>query len=173
MEQTAPHSEALVQPWRRATLVTGTVAVVELALLVVAGLFLFARPLAHEARTQAVVRHTAAAKPHPVRRDAAVKPKPRKLLPRVRTTVMVLNGNGRAGAAAEEAALVRTRGYPVGLVGNAPRGSARTVVMYRPGYAPEARRLAHDLGLSYVAPLDGMRVTALHGAKALIVLGTD
>jgi hypothetical protein len=173
VEQTAPHSETLVEPWRRATLVTGTVAMVELALLVVAGLFLFARPLAHEARTHAVVRHTAAAKPHPVRRAAAVKPKPRKLLARARTPVIVLNGNGRSGAAAEEAALVKTRGYPVASVGNAPRGSARTVVMYRPGYAPEARRLAHDLGLSNVAPLDGMRVTALHGAKALIVLGTD
>lgn len=173
MEQTALHPEALVDPWRRATLITGAIAVLELALLVVAGLFLLARPLAHHVRTQAVVRQTAFAKPRPAHRVAAGQPKPRKLLPRTRTSVMVLNGNGRAGAAAEEAALVRTRGYRVGSVGNAPRGSARTVVMYRPGYRPEALRLSRDLGLSYVAPLDGMRVTALRGAKALILLGTD
>ena len=64
-----------------------------------------------------------------------------------RRSVLVLNGNGVQGAAAQaSAALVRARGYTVKEVGNAPRtGYARTIVMYRPGFRAEAVRFAHDL----------------------------
>ena len=49
--------------------------------------------------------------------------------------MLVLNGNGVQGAAAEAASLVKARGYTVKDVGNAPRtGYARTIVMYRPGF---------------------------------------
>ena len=176
MDQAAPHTDVLAEPWRRATLITGTIATVEFVLLVVAGLILLARPLAHHARTATPTRHhsAASAKPKPAPVHQAVRaqqPKPRVLLARARTQVMVLNGNGRSHAAADEASLVRSRGYPVTSVGNAPRTVPRSVVMYRPGYRPEALRLAHDLGVVLVSPLDGMRVSALHGAKTLIVLG--
>jgi hypothetical protein len=176
VDQTAPHPDVIGEPWRRATLITGTIATVEFVLLVVAGLILLARPLAQHARTSTTVVHHAAAavkpKPAPAHRVLQAQPKPRRLLARARTQVMVLNGNGRSHAAAEEAAVVRARGYPVTSVGNAPRSVPQSVVMYRPGYRHEAVRLAHDLGLGLVAPLDGLRVASLHGAKALIVLGT-
>jgi LytR cell envelope-related transcriptional attenuator len=177
VEQTAHHPDVLGEPWRRATLITGTIATVEFVLLVVAGLILLARPLAQHARTATgPVRH-AAAKPKPAAVHHTVpaqpQPKPRAPLARARTQVMVLNGNGRSHAASDEASLVRARGYPVTSVGNAPRSIPQSVVMYRPGYRPEALRLARDLGLGLVAPLDGMRVASLHGAKALVVLGSS
>ena len=52
---------------------------------------------------------------------------------------MVLNGNGRTGAAASAASRVRSRGYRVGTVGNASSTDfARSLVMYKPGFAGEA-----------------------------------
>ena len=88
------------------------------------------------------------------------------LLPRRLTSVTILNGNGVAGAAATEASRVRARGYKIGQVGNAPRGGFGTsVVMYRAGRVREGRRLARDLGIAIVSPLDGLRKGDLHGAK--------
>jgi hypothetical protein len=57
-------------------------------------------------------------------------------------------------------------------VGNAPKtGYARTIVMYRPGFRSEALRFQHDLNLSVVAPLDGMTLAELKGAKLVEILG--
>jgi hypothetical protein len=106
---------------------------------------------------------------------AASKPKPEPmlpLLPRRLVSVTILNGNGVSGAAASEASRVRARGYIVGRVGNAPRGSyGHSVVMYRAGRVREARRLARDLGVGIVSPLDGLRKGDLHGAKLALVVG--
>jgi len=85
----------------------------------------------------------------------------------------VLNGNGQAGAAAAAAARVRAHGYVIGSVGNAaqPNGG-RSVVMYRSGYEAEAARLAHDLRVRIVSPLDGMRPRQLMGSHLVLLLGT-
>ena len=105
----------------------------------------------------------------------AAKPKPEPmlpLLPRRLVSVTILNGNGVSGAAASEASRVRARGYIVGQVGNAPRGSyGHSVVMYRAGRVREARRLARDLVIAIVSPLDGLRKADLHGAKLAVVVG--
>ena len=67
---------------------------------------------------------------------------------------------------------MRARGYKIGVVGNAPRGSfGQSVVMYRAGRIPEARRLARDVGIAIVSPLDGLRKRDLHGAKLAVVVG--
>jgi hypothetical protein len=93
-------------------------------------------------------------------------------LARGKVRVVVLNGNGRPGAAAAGAARVRSHGYSIGRVGNASRMSySRSIVMYRPGYEGEGRRLARDLGVRMVGPLDGMRPAQLHGAQAVLILG--
>ena len=58
-------------------------------------------------------------------------------------------------------------------VGNAGKTTySRSIVMYRRGYEGEGRRLAHDLGIRTVGPLDGMRPAQLHGAQAVVVLGS-
>jgi hypothetical protein len=164
-----PAPETLVRPWRTATLVASAVAVVELVLLLVASFVLFAKPLAHAVR-RAASSPAAAAKPHRVVFRKPVFAPPR--LARSATHVFVLNGNGRAGAAAAAAQQLHALGYPLPRTGNAARTDyATTVVMYRPGFHGEAARLARDLHVSVVAPLDGMRPAALHGAQVAVLLG--
>jgi hypothetical protein len=43
--------------------------------------------------------------------------------------------------------------------------------MYRRGFEGEAQRLARDLGVKVVGPLDGVRPSQLHGAQAVLILG--
>ena len=92
-------------------------------------------------------------------------------LARNQTSVIVLNGNGRAGAASDAADRLSARGYLIASTGNAPERSPHTLVMYRRGYAAEAKRLARDLRLRRVTPLDGMRTSRLMGAHLVLVVG--
>ena len=166
--------ELAVQPWQRATLLLALVAAFELVLLIVAGGALLAKPGASH--------HTAAKKPHVA--AVAARPAPQRAkpaapvkhaaaqLPRRKVKLVVLNGNGRQGAAADAAARVEHRGYRIGLVANAPHHDyPQTIVMYRRGFEGEGRRLARDLGVRVVSPLDGMRPAQLHGAQAVLILG--
>ena len=76
-------------------------------------------------------------------------------------------------AAAANAAKVRGLGYTIGTVGNAPRSDfTRTLVMFRPGYRAEAVRLAADLKLKIVGPLDGLRGSDLLGAHVALIVGS-
>jgi hypothetical protein len=94
------------------------------------------------------------------------------MLPRSRTNVLVLNGNGRSGVAHAEAAALTAHGYRISNTGNAPRTDyAATIVMYRPGYSREARRLARDRGFKIVAPLDGLRDARAQRAQIVLILG--
>jgi hypothetical protein len=86
--------------------------------------------------------------------------------------VLVLNANGITGAAAAEASRARARGYKISGTGNTARTLGQSVVLYRPGHRPEARRLARDEGIPLVGPLDGLTPRQLHGAQVVIVLGT-
>lgn len=164
--------DALVRPWRRATIVASLIAAVELVVLVAAGFVVLAKPLAHAVRRQAEVRaFQPAAKPAPAApaRDAKVAA---PTLTRAQTGVLVLNGNGRTGAAADGAAKLRRFGYVIAGTGNAPRHDyATSVVMFRPGFGPEAHRLAADLKVKVVGPLDGLRKTELMGAHLALILG--
>jgi hypothetical protein len=150
-------------PWRTIAVVVAAIATLELLILVIVGVALVAKPMAHRAISNAA------------KAPAVTKPEPEPmlpLLPRRLTSVTILNGNGVSGAAATEASRVRAHGYKTGVVGNAPRGSyGHSVVMYRAGRIREGRRLARDLGISIVSPLDGLRKADLHGAKLAVVVG--
>lgn len=171
MEHSVPTLD-LARPWRTATLVAGTIALLELGLLVAVGVALLSRPVAERARAAArdplaVPVRAREPKPPPKRETA------RPTLSRSETSVLVLNGNGRQGAAAEMAGGLRELGYVVGGVGNAPRSDfGRSVVMYRPGYRAEAGRLARDLRIRLVGPLDGLRAPELMGAHVALVIGS-
>jgi len=168
VEISAPASAQLDQPWRTATIVAAGVAAVELVLLLIVGIVLFSKPLSASAKKAAITRATGIAKV-----SAPSRPEPKSAtLSRGKTSVLVLNGNGIAGAAATAASRVRARGYPVSATGNAARSYGRSVVMYRPGRLPEAKRLAADLGIALVGPLDGLVPRQLHGAQLVVVLGT-
>jgi hypothetical protein len=156
----------LIRPWRRATIAVSAVAAAELLLLSIVGIALFGKPLLHHFQSSAA---SAATPP----KRAAAKPAPTKaLLPRSQVVVMVLNGNGQAGAAHAAANRVQAKGYMLGNVGNAPRIMPHTIVMFRPGFAGEGRRLAHDLRVRIARPLDGMRPSQLLGAHLVLILGT-
>lgn len=151
-------------PWRTIAVVAAGIATLELLALVVAAAALLAKPAVHRARA-ATSRHGASS-------TSSAKEPVRPLLPRRRVTVTVLNGNGIAGAAATTASRVRAHRYKIRNVGNAPRnGFGHSVVMYRGDLRPEALRLAHDLGIALVSPLDGLRVRDFKGARLAVVIG--
>lgn len=154
--------------WRAVAIVAGFVAALELIVLVA----LAGRPLWRGIGSSAAAAH----------RPAAAATAPPKTVPpppavarlgRAQTTVLVLNGNGRQGAAAAEASLVREHGYRIGAVGNAPRlGYGQSVVMYRAArFRGEAVRLGRDLGVRLVGPLDGLRPAALRRSQVVVVVG--
>jgi len=167
------HDERLIRPWRLAAIIAVAVAAVELLLLVVIGGALIAKPSSgatsrpHAKATAA--RSTAAKHATPKIHRATV---PAAHLARGKVTVLVLNGNGRQGAAAVAASRVSRHGYRVGAVANAPSSDfTRSLVMYRRGFEGEGRRLARDLGIRIVGPLDGLNAAQLHGAHAVLVVG--
>jgi hypothetical protein len=168
--------DALIRPWRTATIVASLVAAIELVLLVVAGFVLLAKPLAHAVRHHASTHVAATAQKAAAKPAARVQKQPAAAihLTRAKTGVLVLNGNGRTGAAAAAAARLQHLGYPIEATGNAPRADyATTSVLYRPGFRGEALRLARDLGVHAVGPLDGIAVSALHGGKLAVILGAE
>lgn len=161
------------QPWRLAAFVAAAIAALELLLLVVVGLAFAAKPLAREAEDAVAGRAaTAGVTAESGRLPSSSAPAP--ALSRVETSVLVLNGNGLPGAAAATAERVRGRGYLVAGTANAPRSDfPRSLVMYRPGFRAEAARLAADLRVTRVAPLDGLRAADLQGAHVALILGAS
>jgi len=167
-----PAPDTLVRPWRNAAYIAVAVAAVELLLLLVIGGGKLTGFVAD--RIELAARDQAAAplkqkQARPVTRKPASAATAKR--PRAKTVVLVLNGNGRTGAAAAAASRVRTRGYRVGAVTNAPRRVSRSIVMYRPGFAGEGRRLGKDLGVRLVTPLDGLRARDLGHAHVVFILG--
>jgi hypothetical protein len=177
------HEQPAAVPWRTVAIAVGVVAAVELVILVVFGTALLIGPergATGAKREQAASAEQASAKTHVAKPKAKMAaatarrtgPPPAAELPRRRVEVMVLNGNGVNGAAAAAALRISRRGYRIGPVANAPGSDyTRNVVMYRRGFEGEGVRLAHDLGVKIVGPLDGLRARDLHGAHAVFVVG--
>lgn len=166
--------DALIRPWRTATLVASVVAAIELVLLLGAGFLLLAKPIAHAMQKHAAAAAFAPAKKHTaapvIHRQAVGLPK----LLRSATGVFVFNGNGRAGAASSEGNKLSNLNYRVAGTGNAKRQDyATSVVMFKKGFQAEGVRLAQDLHVKVVGPLDGLTPSALHGAQLAIVLGAQ
>jgi hypothetical protein len=193
VDHPAPNRFANAPQWRSAALVASAVAAVELILLLAAAVVLF-EPFAdgvEEKAAVAVVQEKAKvtaqpqASPQPAAAEetpaqpAAAQPatpeqqaKPPAELTRKQTSVLVLNGNGRTGAAAEAAGVVGGFGYKIAGTENAPRTDfASSVVMFRPGFKAEAQRLAKDVRVTRVTPLDGLKPGDLGGAQVVLVVG--
>ena len=157
-------------PWRTATLVASVVAAVELIVLIVLGVALLAEPVSRQvtkAAEQKVLAPVVKKKPKPAAKPSPTTP----ALTRAETSVLVLNGNGTPGAAATTAERARQKGYAIAAVGNASGDHPRTVVMYRGGHEAEGRRLARDLKVKIVGPLNGLKKSDLMGAHVAVVLG--
>jgi ATP-binding cassette, subfamily B, bacterial len=161
-------------PWRRVALFVLALATLELAGFVAIAVVLLNRTPAREAAVPPVTR-TVYVRDAPAPIAPALLPKtpvPAPLAPRARTRVLVLNGNGIAGAAARSAALLHARGYRVTPPANAPsHADAASVVMYEPGFRREAARLARDLHVTALQPLDPAVVPAGTAADLVLLLG--
>lgn len=159
------------RPWRAAAIVATIVATAELILLIALAAMHLAKPAAGHAAAVVVHRHAAAAVTKP-KAAAPVRTRP-TILPRGRTRIAVLNGNGQTGAASTEADALRARGYKISTVGNAPQPvTGPSLVMYRPGFEAEGKRLAHDTGL-VASAVDGLQPSLLGRAQVVILLGTS
>jgi LytR cell envelope-related transcriptional attenuator len=176
----SPHLPS-AQPWRAAALVAAAVATVELFILVLIGIAFATRFFAGEvdqAATAALPQASAIEQPAAGQPAAGTdkkktdKPATQPMLIRRETSVIVLNGNGIAGAAASAAERVRTRGYLIAGSTNAPRTDFQSsLIMFRPGFQREARRLGADVGIRRVAPLDGISKSDLQGAHLALIIG--
>jgi LytR cell envelope-related transcriptional attenuator len=177
------HSTPLppAQPWRAAAIVAAAVATVELFILVLIGIAFATRFFAGEvdqAATSALPQAPAVEQPAPVQPAPVAETKKKEepaakaVLARGETSVIVLNGNGISGAAATTADRVRTRGYLIAGSANAPRSDfQQSVIMFRPGFEREARRLSADVGIRRVGPLDGLSKRDLQGAHLALIIG--
>jgi hypothetical protein len=155
----------VIRPWRRATIAVSAIAAIELIALAAIAVALLGNPLSTH------LRETTAAAGTPRVRTAQPAPAQKAALSRADTSVMILNGGGRAGAAHAAADRVSAHGYQLGQIGNAAGDTPRTLVMYRPGYAAEGARLGRDLHVRIVRPLDGMSTTQLLGAHLVLIMG--
>ena len=166
-----------VTPWRTAAIVAAGVAAVELFVLVIVGVAFGAKLIGDKAetivaQTQSTEEKTAPAAGKEETPASAEKAAPAAELPRSRTSVIVLNGNGVPAAAAVASDHVRKFDYLIAGTGNAPRTDfQRSVVMFRDGFKGEALRLAKDLKVKRVTPLDGLTKPALRGAHIAYVVG--
>lgn len=155
-------------------------ATVELIILLFVGIWLFGKFFSDEVTkandpetvARAAVERKLEESGQAVPKTTAGKPAVRPLQPRTDTSVLVLNGNGVSGAASAAAEQVRAKKYLIAGTGNAATTDyPRSIVMFRPGFRREARRLGKDLGIRRVVPLDGMRPGELQGAHVVVVLG--
>jgi len=177
--QSVSTSDALIRPWRTATLVVAAIAVAELLVLLALGISTYGQWIL-DAATGSTTHSARSTKTDTRRTPTTHTTRPAKQhqslaaprLPRTETSVLVLNGNGVSGAAATESDRLHRKGYIVAAVGNAGRTDyPHSIVMYRPGFKPEAARLAGDLRVKIVSPLDGLRKSDLMGAHVALVMG--
>jgi LytR cell envelope-related transcriptional attenuator len=166
-------------PWRNAAFIAATVATVELLILLIVGIWLFGKFFSDEVSKATDPKKVATAAVERRLKDSGQLPGQKQarsganaVLPRDETSVLVLNGNGIGGAASEAADEIRSQNYLIAATGNATRTDyPRSIVMFRPGFKTEAQRLARDIGLKRVSPLDGIRVRDLQGAHVALVVG--
>jgi hypothetical protein len=168
-----------LQPWRAAAMIATGIAAVELFILLLIGFMLGAKAFSDKTETatiaaikrevpQAAQTQKAETKPA----QSSTKKEEPKILPRGKTSVVVLNGNGIPGAAAVSADKAHSFHYIVTATGNAPStGFARSLVMFRPGFKAAAQRLAKDMGVKAVTPLDGITGADLQGAQLALIIG--
>jgi hypothetical protein len=99
-------------------------------------------------------------------------PEPPPALPDI--DLAVLNGTGESGLAAGAAGQAESLGYIGVTAGNAPSQTGPTVVYFRAGQRPAARRVARDLQIDAVRPLPGGAVLGSEvpeTADVVVVLG--
>jgi hypothetical protein len=97
--------------------------------------------------------------------DGAIKPS--------EIEVTVLNGTAVPGLAASYSDKVQRKGFKLGAVTNSSASFTESVVMYKRGHAPEARRVAKDLGIKQVRLMTSDIGSVSAGAPVSVIVGED
>ncbi|MEX2107544.1 MAG: LytR C-terminal domain-containing protein [Solirubrobacterales bacterium] len=87
--------------------------------------------------------------------------------------VAVLNGTAEAGLAATYGDQVERKGFDLGKVDNSDSAFEESIVMFKRGSAPEARRVAKALEISQVELMTSEIAAASGGAKVSVIVGED
>ncbi len=88
-------------------------------------------------------------------------------------TVAVLNGTSVPGLAGKVGDDVTVNGFKLGTVTNSRSRFDQTVVMYESHQRRAARRVAHDLGVKPVQPIDRQTEQEAGGAGVVVIAGAD
>jgi hypothetical protein len=99
-------------------------------------------------------------------------PKPGAIVPG-EVEVAVLNGTSVPGLAAKVGDDVRVNGFRLGAVTNSRRQIDQTVVMYGSGQQRAARKVAHDLGVKPLQPIDRQTEQTAGDADVVVIAGAD
>lgn len=100
-------------------------------------------------------------------KQAAAKLKPSEI------KVTVLNGTAVPGLAATFADKVEGKGFERGAVTNSSSSFATSVVMFKRGHKPEARKVAKQLKISKLQLMTGEIESASAGASVAVIVGED
>jgi hypothetical protein len=100
-------------------------------------------------------------------KQAAAKVKPAEI------EVSVLNGTSVPGLAATFGDKVEGKGFSLGAVTNSSSSFEESVVMFKAGHKPEARKVAKQLTIAKVQPMNGEIQSVSAGADVAVVVGED
>jgi hypothetical protein len=100
-------------------------------------------------------------------KQAAAKVQPSEI------DVTVLNGTATDGLAGTYGDKVENKGFNLGAVSNTEQSFESSVVMFERGHAPEARKVAKQLGISEVELMSSEVKAAAAGADVAVVVGED
>jgi ABC-type multidrug transport system fused ATPase/permease subunit len=100
-------------------------------------------------------------------KQAAAKVKPSEI------EVTVLNGTAVPGLAATFGDEVEAKGFKLGAVTNSSASFAESVVMFKRGHKPEARKVAKQLKIAKLQLMNGEIESVSAGAAVAVVVGED
>jgi LytR cell envelope-related transcriptional attenuator len=100
-------------------------------------------------------------------KQAAAKVKPSEI------EVTVLNGTAVPGLAATFGDKVQGKGFRLGAVSNSSSSYASSVVMFKRGHAPEARKVAKQLQIQKLQLMSGEIESVSAGADVAVIVGED
>ena len=104
--------------------------------------------------------------------DSDQGPKPGAIVPG-EVDVAVLNGTSVPGLAAKVGDDVRVNGFRLGDVTNSRDQFDQTVVMYASGQQRAARKVAHDLGVKPLQPINRQTERTAGDADVVVIAGAD
>jgi hypothetical protein len=100
-------------------------------------------------------------------KQTAAKVKPSEI------EVSVLNGTSVAGLAATYGDKVEGKGFSLGAVTNSSASFDESVVMFKRGHKPEAKKVAGQLGIAKMQLMSGEIESVSAGADVAVIVGED